>query len=213
MLAPNLVPAYGRGLRAAIDEVAALVDARAPVDLCGLSLGAIVALHVAADCKVRRLVVCAAADRLPRTVQRRIRALAAVIGFAPGRLVKRQLVAALPEPHRSDALTEIALLRPRQVSRLLREAAASEAELREIGAPTLVLCGERDKANHPQAHALAEALPKATLKLVPNAGHVANLDNPYAFTRVLREFLELVQVSGIRVAEPGRPQPSAWEEV
>jgi pimeloyl-ACP methyl ester carboxylesterase len=36
---------------------------------------------------------------------------------------------------------------------------------------------------------LAEVLPDARFELVPDAGHVANLDNPEAFTELLREFL------------------------
>jgi pimeloyl-ACP methyl ester carboxylesterase len=32
-------------------------------------------------------------------------------------------------------------------------------------------------------------LPDARFEVVPNAGHVANLDNPEAFNRLLREFL------------------------
>ena len=56
-------------------------------------------------------------------------------------------------------------------------------------APTLVLCGERDKANLPLTRSLADALPNATLELVPDAGHVANLDNPAAFTTLVADFL------------------------
>ena len=55
--------------------------------------------------------------------------------------------------------------------------------------PTLVLCGERDRVNLKLSRRLAEALPDARFEIVPDAGHVANLDNPQAFNRLLREFL------------------------
>jgi pimeloyl-ACP methyl ester carboxylesterase len=42
------------------------------------------------------------------------------------------------------------------------------------------------------ASALAEALPNARLEFVPNAGHVANLDNPTYFTGLLAEFFSEV---------------------
>ena len=44
--------------------------------------------------------------------------------------------------------------------------------------PTLVLCGERDRINVRLSRRLAEILPDARFEVVPDAGHVANLDNP-----------------------------------
>jgi len=35
------------------------------------------------------------------------------------------------------------------------------------------------------ARRLADALPRGTLEIVANAGHVANLDNPEAFSALL----------------------------
>ncbi len=51
--------------------------------------------------------------------------------------------------------------------------------------PAVVACGERDRANLPLARALAQKLPNARLELIPGAGHVANLDNPDAFTGLM----------------------------
>jgi 3-oxoadipate enol-lactonase len=187
VLAPDLVAAYGRGWDAAVEEVGELVASRGPVDICGLSLGALVALRIAADdpWKVGSLSVCAGFDRLPPRVRRRIRRIAWLMGMVPRGFLHRQLVAGIPEPYRRQALTEIRPLRPRQVARLMREAAGFELDPVRIEAPTLVLCGERDRANLPLARALADALPSGELALVPAAGHVANLDNPEAFTALL----------------------------
>ena len=55
--------------------------------------------------------------------------------------------------------------------------------------PTLVLCGERDRINVKLSRRLAETLPDARFEIVPAAGHVANLDNPKGFNRLLGEFL------------------------
>ena len=39
------------------------------------------------------------------------------------------------------------------------------------------------------AEAMAKAIPGARLEIVPDAGHVANLENPEVFNRVFSEFL------------------------
>jgi 3-oxoadipate enol-lactonase len=65
------------------------------------------------------------------------------------------------------------------------QAADSVVDPSRITAPTVVACGERDSANLPLSRALAERLPNARLELVPGAGHVANLDNPEAFSLLL----------------------------
>jgi 3-oxoadipate enol-lactonase len=183
VLVPDLVPAYRRGLDAAVEEVRRIASSHRPVTLCGLSLGALVAMRVAADDDT--LVICAGFDRLPTGIRRRVRGLAAISRFLPQGFLHRQLVSELPEPHRSRALEEIAPLRPRELSRLMWEAAGFELDLRLIVARTLVLCGEQDEANLPLARALAQRADNATLELVPNAGHVANLDNPAAFSALL----------------------------
>lgn len=63
------------------------------------------------------------------------------------------------------------------------------AELAEVlrrgGTPCLVLCGEADDAWHPSAQRdMAERL-GAPFTLVPNAGHVPNVENPTALLDVL----------------------------
>jgi 3-oxoadipate enol-lactonase len=187
VLAPDLVPAYRRGLEAAVEEVREIASAYRRVVLCGLSLGGLVALRVAAE-RVEEsdtLVVCAAFDRLPPWTRRRVRGLAAISRFMPQGFLHRQLVAGLPEPYRARALDEIAPLRPQELSRLMWDAAGFEVDPGPIVARTVVLCGERDKANLPLARALTQGLRNSTFALVPGAGHVANLDNPGAFSTLL----------------------------
>ena len=187
VLAPNLVPAYRHGLEAAVEEVGRIASAHRTVTLCGLSMGALVAMRVAAERAADddTLVVCAGFERLPPRIRRRVRGVAAISRFLPQGFLHRQLVAELPEPHRARALDEIAPLRARELSRLMWEAAGFELDPGSIVARTLVLCGERDEANLPLAQALAQRAPNATLALVPDAGHVANLDNPEGFSALL----------------------------
>lgn len=64
-------------------------------------------------------------------------------------------------------------------------------QARRLETPTLVLCGERDRVNLPLSRSLASVLPNARLEIVPEAGHVANVDNPRAFNAALDAFLSL----------------------
>jgi pimeloyl-ACP methyl ester carboxylesterase len=57
--------------------------------------------------------------------------------------------------------------------------------------PALVIGAEQDLAIPPvHAEALAAGLPDAELHIIPHAGHMANLEQPAAFNKVLLDFLE-----------------------
>ena len=82
---------------------------------------------------------------------------------------------------------------PRGIADALAGLAAradSTPTLREIRVPTLVLCGAEDVLTPPaEAEAMAAAIAGARLAIVPEAGHLANLENPDAFNAVLLAFL------------------------
>lgn len=158
-----------------------------PFDLCGLSLGALLALRYAGEQpdRIRRLVVCAGFARLPVHLRVLQRGMAVAVGALPDSRVRKGVVSALPEEHRAVALEEIDASRAKQA---MREGASFRLE-RLPPMPTLVLCGERDRINVKLSRRLAKTLPDARFEIVPAAGHVANLDNPEAFNRLLGEFL------------------------
>jgi len=65
--------------------------------------------------------------------------------------------------------------------------------LPSIAVPTLVVVGEHDViAPVDVAEAMAKAIPGAQLEVVPDAGHVANLENPEVFNRAFSEFLRAI---------------------
>jgi len=68
---------------------------------------------------------------------------------------------------------------------------AEEARLPEIQAPTLYVSGADDKLGGPPAlmAGLAAKVPHARHVSVPNAAHIANIQNPVGFNKVLEEFL------------------------
>jgi 3-oxoadipate enol-lactonase len=63
-------------------------------------------------------------------------------------------------------------------------------ELATIGAATLVLAGSEDPATPPaQAEAIAGRIAGARMSVLEGAGHLANLEQPEAFNRLLLEHL------------------------
>lgn len=65
------------------------------------------------------------------------------------------------------------------------------ARLGAISVPTLVIVGAEDAATPPaMAEAITAAIPDARLAVIPQAAHLANLEQPQAFNRLLLEFLD-----------------------
>ena len=62
--------------------------------------------------------------------------------------------------------------------------------LKELQLPALVICGEQDPATPPaMAREIVQHLPGAKLALIPQAAHLANIEQPEAFNRALDGFL------------------------
>jgi 3-oxoadipate enol-lactonase len=62
--------------------------------------------------------------------------------------------------------------------------------LKEIKCPSLVVCGEQDAGTPPaMARAIHENLPGSKLVMIPNAAHLANVEQPQAFRQALESFL------------------------
>lgn len=70
-----------------------------------------------------------------------------------------------------------------------------EADLRKIHAPTLILAGEKDPVAPPRVmKRMADVIPNARFEMLPGCGHLANLERPDAFNRVLFDFLRTAVV-------------------
>ena len=68
-----------------------------------------------------------------------------------------------------------------------------------IGAPTLLVWGERDRlVPAEQAARWREAIPQARLEVVPRVGHVPMLEAPSRFGELLQQFLDDLD-DGLRV--------------
>jgi pimeloyl-ACP methyl ester carboxylesterase len=62
--------------------------------------------------------------------------------------------------------------------------------LAQVSVPTLVITGaEDDMIPVDESRRMANAIPGATLEIIPGAGHLANLEQPDAFNKALTAFL------------------------
>jgi 3-oxoadipate enol-lactonase len=90
----------------------------------------------------------------------------------------RQAIEANPQQGIADALAGLAAR------------ADSTPILREIRVPTLVMVGEEDAITpRAEAEALHRGIAGSRLAIVPQAGHLSNMENPGEFNRQLRSFL------------------------
>ena len=62
--------------------------------------------------------------------------------------------------------------------------------LREITAPTLVICGEEDVITpRAEAEILQRGIKGAELAMIPKSGHLTSMETPEEFNAVLGKFL------------------------
>ncbi len=194
VITPALRLDAGFGFGVEARRVLAGVAPGTEIDVCGLSLGALVALRAAVDEpeRIRRLALSAGFASLPRLHTLLQLALGNATRLLPAHVLRGQLVAGIPEAHRETARLETADLDGRAIRHLFREGRRFDARtgLERVTMPVLVLVGADDRANRRLSRELAGQIPGAKLELIPGAGHAANLDAPDAFNEALRSFLD-----------------------
>jgi 2-succinyl-6-hydroxy-2,4-cyclohexadiene-1-carboxylate synthase len=84
---------------------------------------------------------------------------------------------------------------PDRLAQLLRSAGQGASppvwtRLGELRCPVLLTAGDHDRRYATAARRMAERIPDARVRLVPDAGHAPQLEAPDTFTAVLREFLD-----------------------
>ena len=189
------------------DDLAGVLDAlevREPIVYCGLSMGGYVAWqfikkHAA---RLRGLVLCdtrSAADT-PEAVQSRMKMLNHVLR-AGTTYVAEAMMPRLFAPEsfqRIGGETErirrlILSSSPEAIAATLRGIAArpdSTPDLGSIAVPTLVVVGEHDAiTSADEMRGVAAAIPGAQFEVIPDAGHMAPMENPPVFNALLAVFL------------------------
>ena len=83
-----------------------------------------------------------------------------------------------PEPFQAQSLA-------------LRDRPDYSATLRQVGCPTLLLCGAEDRLCPPERHhAMAEMIPHAQLHIIAAAGHLPTLEQPERVIAAMDQLLE-----------------------
>lgn len=141
------------------------------LDLCGLSLGGVLALHYAIDHpeKVRSLVLIAAQYRMPKAL---LRFQNIVFRLMPKAMFQQTGFG------KADFL---------RLCQTMMELDFSPS-LAQIICPVLVVCGEKDSANKTASRELAGRLRAAELCLLERAGHEVNTEAPEKLAELLLRF-------------------------
>lgn len=168
---------------------------------CGLSVGGMIGMWLAGEApeRIDRLILCCTSALLgpKETWDERIRT-AREQGV--GALVEAVIERWFTPPFFERGKDEIERAR-----RMLREtpaegyasccAAIRDMDLRnrlgEIRAPTLIIAGAEDPATPPEHGELIRAsIPGSRLEVIPDAAHLANVEQPEAFTRAVLSHLD-----------------------
>ena len=158
-------------VRQSVEEQLEMIDG--PFCLCGLSLGAVLALEysIRHSEKTGSLVLIAPQADPPAWLMRLQTLLFRCMpekAFGSMGLTKKdciQLMADMTDLHLSQYMMQ-------------------------VSCPTLVLCGEKDSANRKAAEQIAAGIPNGKLQILPGAGHECNREAPEALADAIRPYIQ-----------------------
>lgn len=143
-----------------------------PLNFCGLSLGAVLALNYAIDFpqKVSSLILIAPQYNMPKFLLK----------------VQNVLFKFMPESQFKDIG-----LKKKDFITLTNSMMDMDftSSLNKVNSPVVVICGEKDNVNKKAAIKLARELPNAKFNTVDNSGHEVNVDNPQGLANAMKMLL------------------------
>lgn len=146
----------------------------AQINLCGLSLGGILALNYALDYpeKVKTLVLIGAPHKIPKIL------------FAIQNIVFRFM---------PKSLFEKTAFNKKDTSVFTNSIKNLDFcdRIHNIMCPTLIICGRKDSANLKSAHYFNESINNAKFVIMENTGHVVNEESPKELAMELNNFFRL----------------------
>ena len=145
-----------------------------PLNLCGLSLGAVLALNYTIDNpqKVKSLILIAAQYEMPKAL---LIIQNAIFKFIPQSYFKNMGM------YKADFI---------KLTKSMMNLNFSEG-LKDISCPVLVLCGKKDSANRKASKNLANIVINAKIQIVENAGHEVNINVPRELAGIINNFYEV----------------------
>ncbi len=150
-----------------------------PIDLCGLSLGGVLALNYAIDKpeKVRSLVLIAAPYKMPEMI---LKFQNICFRFMPKSLFQQMGF------EKKDYI---------DLCKSMMKLDFSDS-LHRVSCPAMIICGEKDRVNGKMSKQLATLLQDARLEYISGAGHEVNVEAPDKLGVLLKEFYEKEFKSG-----------------
>ena len=151
-----------------------------PLNLCGLSVGGILALHDAIDHpeEVESLVLIGTQFVMPKKLlmlQNFIFRLMPKRAFLSMGFSKKDFI---------------------QLSKTMMDL-DFRAQLSSISCPTLIVCGEKDTANRKASIELADLIPNADLQILHGCGHEINQEMPEQLAEALDHFYATVSLGNM----------------
>jgi 3-oxoadipate enol-lactonase len=183
-------------------DLVALLDRRGieRASLCGLSIGGMVSMWVAAHApeRVQRLVLCCTSAQLgPREswLERAAIVRSEGVGAVADAVLARWFTPGFARAHPEviERMRAMLIATPREGYAGCCEAIAAmdlTPDLPSIRAPALVLSAADDPATPPEhGQRIAELIPGARFEIVPSAAHIANIEQSDRLTALLDGFL------------------------
>ncbi|MFR5601065.1 MAG: alpha/beta fold hydrolase [Lachnospiraceae bacterium] len=145
-----------------------------PLAICGLSLGGILALQYTIENpgKVKSLVLIGTQFVMPKGL---LKFQNTVFRFMPPKLFDGMGLKKRDTIKLSESMLELDF----------------SQTLKAVQCQTLVICGEKDRANRKAVAELANRLPRGELKIIENAGHEVNVDAPEELGTALNAFWKM----------------------
>ncbi len=196
-----LTPGLGDSLEKITTEVAAFLPPRFAIVAHGLGGNIAIELLRKRPEAVTRVALIAT-DALPETPQRAVELEALLIAAKTGHL-QACMAQMLPlnalhdAPWRDEVMALVmdmaeglGPIQFRRHLRVLQRRPDQQKTLRKVHVPTMIIAGESDTlVPRRRAEFLAAMMPQGCLEIIAEAGHLPQLEQPEAVTRLLQTFL------------------------
>lgn len=151
--------------------------------LCGLSLGAVIALNYVVEHpgKVKSLVLIGGQCVMPKGL---LRLQNMIFRLMPNGIFKKMGIG------------------KRELIQLTKSMMVLDfkEDLGKVDCRTLIVCGEKDRANRRAAEMMAEKIPGARIKILEGCGHEVNVEDPEKLADILEAFYEEKQAGNLTEA-------------
>lgn len=144
------------------------------LNLCGLSLGGILAIDYAIEYpnKVNSIVIIGTPYKIPKAL---FKVQNMIFKFMPKKTFNNMGISKKNFVRLVNSMSELEIFE----------------KLKDIKCKTLVLCGEKDNTNMKSAKLLDRNIKNSELKIISNSGHEVNIDNPEELANIIYEFWKI----------------------